>query len=231
MYVRRAGDYDGLGTSARFNIPTAVCLAKNGRMAFTVERTKGRIRVVDLDTKEVRTIAGDNLGSIDGLHYYANFYYPTDCAATEDGSIVYIVEGFTPSRGGKIRKVAVATSEVTTIAGPLFGTANPIGSADGPGPNATFNEPRGIALSPDHTTAFVTEYGGNLVRQIDLASGMVSTLAGTGTAGFANGAGDSAEFNKPNHIAIGPDGASLYIADGANQRIRQIEIATRMVRS
>lgn len=230
VYVPCAGETDGVGTSVKFTAPTAVCLARNGRMAFTVENTYGQIRVLDLDTKEVRKIAGYRRDSVDGIHYDAEFYYPTDCAATEDGSIVYVVEGFTSSRGGKIRKVVVDTSVVTTIAGPPFGDLNPIGSDDGPAPNATFNEPRGIALAPSGAQAFVTEYGGNVVRQIDLASGMVSTLAGTGTAGFADGAGVSAEFDKPNHIAIRPDGASLYVADGGNRRVRQIDVATRVVR-
>ena len=75
--------------------------------------------------------------------------------------------------------------------------------------------------SADDATLYV---GGAALRSriqaIDIASRAVTTLAGTGVAGFADG--NSAQFNSPRGLAVSPDGMSLYVADYNNNRVRQV---------
>ena len=80
-----------------------------------------------------------------------------------------------------------AQCEVTTFAG--SGIA---GSADGTGTEAQFNRPNRLAIDSDGNI-YVTE-GGHLIRKITSAA-EVTTLAGSGVAGFANGTGAEAQFN------------------------------------
>ncbi|HEX2270188.1 MAG TPA: IPT/TIG domain-containing protein, partial [Pyrinomonadaceae bacterium] len=115
-----------------------------------------------------------------------------------------------------------SSSSVTTIAG---GAGTP-GYADGNGSDARFQKLSGIAVGPDDTI-YVADAGNHRIRMVRQSGGpgsdvwTVSTLAGNGNAGFADGTGASAMFNNPQGVAIGPGGV-VYVADTANNRIRRI---------
>ena len=91
-----------------------------------------------------------------------------------------------------IRRVEVATGAVTTLAG-----SGKKGNADGVGDAAQFNEPHGLAVSPDGSALFVTDHGNNKIRRVEVATGAVTTFAGSGEGGDADGVGDAAEFCCP----------------------------------
>ena len=127
-----------------------------------------------------------------------------------------------------IRKVVLATGEVTTLAG-LPGVA---GSEDGTGTEARFGGPRGVA-SDGAGNLFVTDTsydpatpGGGTIRQVVIATGKVSTLAGSpGLAGSVDGIGADARFGDLQGVAT--DGAgNLFVADPDNGGIRKVAIAT-----
>jgi RHS repeat-associated protein len=115
-----------------------------------------------------------------------------------------------------------ASANVTTIAGGP-GTS---GYVDGNGPDARFKKLSGIAVGPDDTI-YIADAGNQRIRMVRPSTGnaptvwTVSTLAGNGTAGFADGAGTAAMFNNPQGIAVGAN-AQVYVADTANNRIRRI---------
>jgi len=67
----------------------------------------------------------------------------------------------------------------------------------------------------------VADYFNNLIRQIVISTGAVTTVAGTGSSGSANGTGTSASFYYP--MGITTDGTNLYVADQRNHLIRKIE--------
>jgi sugar lactone lactonase YvrE len=77
-------------------------------------------------------------------------------------------------------------------------------------------------LSPDEKTLYVADYLNHAIRAIDLASRQVTTLAGNGTAGFANGAGDKAQFNQPYNVKVDANGR-LYVPDQNNHAIRRVD--------
>jgi len=106
------------------------------------------------------------------------------------------------------------------------------GGADGAGKmamlNVTFNRPMGLAIDPSGSLLYIADSLSHKIRQIHLASGDVTTLAGCGKAGYKNGVGTDAMFNTPHAIALSPDGQTMFVADTYNHRIRKIDVAARM---
>jgi sugar lactone lactonase YvrE len=113
----------------------------------------------------------------------------------------------------RIRKITPA-GLVSTLAG-----SGEWGFADGASGVAQFNGPNGIAVDASGNV-YVADDMNHRIRKITPA-GVVSTLAGNGTAGFNNGTGEAAQFYAPMGIAIDASG-NLYVADGGNHRIRKV---------
>jgi len=121
----------------------------------------------------------------------------------------------TTQMGGSIQGVELCLSTaVTTLAG-----TGSTGSANGTGTSASFNSPRGITT--DGTNLYVSDLSNHLIRKIVISTGAVTTVAGTGSSGSANGTGTSASFYRPKGITT--DGTNLYVADRGNHLIRKIE--------
>ncbi len=119
-----------------------------------------------------------------------------------------------------IRKIAT-NGTVTTVAGsgPLAG-----GWIDSASGSPKLNCPSGIVVAADGTM-YVAEYSGSVIRKVT-ASGTVSTVAGSGANGYVEGTGTTAYFRQPEGLALDAAGTKLYVADGANHRIRTVTIAT-----
>ena len=98
----------------------------------------------------------------------------------------------------------------------------PEGVGDDTGNAARFNTPRGIVYDAVSGFLYVAYSQSHVIRRVTTA-GVVSFLAGSGVAGFADGAGDAVQFNKPAGIAIGSDGR-LYVTDKDNHRLRVLDI-------
>ena len=127
----------------------------------------------------------------------------------------------TTQMGGSRQGVELCLSTVVTT---LAGTGSS-GSANGTGTSASFNLPQGITT--DGTNLYVTENNNHSIRQIVISTGVVTTVAGTGSSGSANGTGTSAGFNST--IGITTDGTNLYVAEKGNHLIRKIVISTGVV--
>lgn len=168
----------------------------------------------------VVTIAGSPgvTGSTDAVGTSARFTIPNGITISPDSTTLYV----TDYGNSTIRKIDLATGTVTTLAGKtgVTGSANEIGTA------ATFNGPHDMAA--DATNLYVTDYGNNIIRKIDIATGVVTTLAGkTGVSGTGDGTGTAATFNGP--AGITTDGTSLFVTDANSNTIRKIDLATRAV--
>ena len=135
-------------------------------------------------------------------------------ALSQDGGALFV----TDQGNRKIRRVAVATGEVTTIAG-----SGEEGGADGVGDAAQFYIPSGIAISLDGGALFVADLANHKIRRVEVATGEVTTVAGSGTRGSADGVGDAAQFNGPAGIAISSDGSTLLVSSGDG--FRQVCVA------
>lgn len=202
------GSSNGTGTAARFNRPSGI--TADGISLYVADSENAVIRKIIIATGEVSTLAGTSglLGWADGTGSSASFWWPS--GITTDGANLYI----TDDGNHLIRKVIIATGEVTTLAGNR-GTA---GSADGTGAAATFSTPRGITT--DGRYLYVAD-SGNTIRKIVIETGEVTTVAGSaGSSGFTDGKSNAARFSNPEGITT--DGASLFISDRDNNSIRKI---------
>jgi DNA-binding beta-propeller fold protein YncE len=125
--------------------------------------------------------------------------------------------------GHAIDRVDLATSTFSIFAGRQFQA----GSADGPRAAARFRSPHGLATDGAHL--FVADTGNHTIRQVDLATGSVTTIAGmAGQPGSTDGTGAAARFDHPCGIATA-DGATLFVTDRANFTVRRVDVASREV--
>jgi hypothetical protein len=210
------GSGDGLGAVARFYNPVGI--TTDGSNLYVSELNNHTIRKIVIATGLVTTLAGSagSPGSGDGIGSAARFSQPHDL--TTDGTNVYVSD----SGNHTIRKIVIATGAVTTLAG----VAGSAGSGDGIGSAARFYMP--IGITTDGTYLYVPDAGNSTIRRVVIATGAVTTLAGTaGSAGSSDGTGPSARFNAPQGITT--DGTNLYLTDTANYTIRKIVIATGVV--
>nr|WP_294934188.1 T9SS type A sorting domain-containing protein [uncultured Flavobacterium sp.] len=157
----------------------------------------------------VSTFAGTGIiGAADALGTAASFYFPTVVTLDLQGNSIVVDRS-----NHKIRKIS-PEGTVTTIAG-----TGAIGSLSGPGNAATFKYPDG-AVVDSQGNIFISDQSNHKIRKID-TNGMVSTFAGSGTAGFLDGTGTVARFYYPAGMAVDAND-NLYVADYSNHRIRKI---------
>ncbi len=210
------GSMDGVGTLAQFHYPTGVAVDSVGNV-YVVDTQNHRIRKITVSgtTSEVSTLAGTGaygfMDDTNGMASSAQFNEPSGVAVDSAGN-VYVAD----YSNHRIRKITVSgtTSEVSTLAG--TGT---MGDVDGAGNIAKFNNPYGVAIDSDDNV-YVADYSNHRIRKIT-SMGVVSTLAGTGTMGDVDGAGNIAKFNSPTSVAVDSDG-NVYVTDSENHRIRKV---------
>ena len=203
-----AGAIDGQGTAASFYEATDVALDASGNV-YVADFLNFKIRKITTDGL-VSTFAGSGVhGSANGRGTAASFDSPNGLAIDAAGN-VYVAEEIT----NQIRKIT-PSGFVTTFAG---STAR--GSNDGSGLLASFYYPKGMAFDASGNL-YVADNGSDLIRKIT-PQAYVSTIAGNGVEGFANGNGSSASFNRPADVVVDPSG-NVFVADAFNNMIRKIE--------
>lgn len=199
------GSDDGKGTAASFSFPTGITSDAAGNIYISDHGTF-LIRKITPDGT-VSTIAGSGETiEKDGLGRQASFNFPSGMVTDAAGNI-YVAD----TDVGTVRKIT-SNGMVTTIVGKRV-------IIDGDAKNATFNRPTDLVTDATGNL-FVADAGNNVIRQITTA-GIVSTYAGTGLPGNADGALKTASFSCPLGIAIDVSG-NLFIADSANNLIRKI---------
>ena len=159
----------------------------------------------------VTTLAGDGLaGAAEGNMplTVARFADPYGVAVDQAGTI-YIADA---GDNNRIRKLTQGGATSTLAGGKE-------GYADGQGAQAMFNTPSGIAID-GKGNLYVADTGNNAIRKV-APDGTVSTLAGSGVAGKADGKGKNAQFNGPVGVAV-DEGGVVYVADTYNDAIRRI---------
>ncbi|MHB1865467.1 MAG: esterase-like activity of phytase family protein [Candidatus Saccharimonadales bacterium] len=185
----------------------------------------------------VSTIAGafHERGALDGPGREARFEFPQGIVAAPDGTIYIADTGNDLIRKISSNGLSASTPTPAHLRHLNVDVENVAGSEhraryrDGVGPNARFNNPEGLAISPDGKTLYVADSRNNMIRKIDLATKTVSTIAGHTFPSSGDGVGKSAGFESPRGLAISPDGKTLYVADSGNNMIRKIDLATSTV--
>lgn len=209
------GSSDGAGTAASFNEPWGIACDTAGNLYVSDTRSY-KIRKID-PAGNVTTIAGTGVfGTTNGPANTSRFGFPAGIAVTRDGQTIYVADYNTHV----IRRISGGL--VSTVAGTVFIT----GSADGQGTLATFNHPYGLSMMTNGNLAIADEWNCNI--RMMTPSGLVSTLAGIGSAGSSDGPALTASFNFPAGITADTVG-NLFIADVLNSTIRQFNTVSSQV--
>lgn len=206
------GSVDGVGAAVHFSDPWTFTGDGAGHV-FVVDGSI--IRAIDEATSTVTTLAGtwSIVGSADGVGPAAQFYQPG--GATYYAGRVYLCD----TENHTVRTIDPATATVATFAG----ATGQAGSNDGDLSTARFREPEGIA-SDGAGNLYVADVDNNTIRAIAVATGAVTTIAGTvGAGGNVDGIGSAARFNKPKAMAYGS--GTLFILDSGNLSLRALTVA------
>jgi hypothetical protein len=211
-------EHDGTGAAAQFNTPEGIAADAAGNV-WVADAGGGTIRRIVAATAVVTTFAGSGAnGFVDGTGTAAQFNQPRGIIADGAGNL------YVSDAGNQlIRKIVVATAVVTTLAGGV-GQA---GRVDATGMAARFNGPRGLALD-GAGNLYVADSSNSCIRAVVLATGVVTTLAGTGMPGPNDGVGTAAAFDNARGVVADGRG-NLYVADTNNSMVRKIVIATAQV--
>jgi len=199
---------DGPGPQTALSSPWD--LARVGEKLYIAMAGTHQIWVMDLATQRVWVFAGTGgEGATDGPNARATFAQPSGLAT--DGKTLYVAD----SEASSIRAIDLMSNQTRTLAGSgeLFG----FGLRDGPGKQALFQHPLGVALYGG--TLLVADTFNSVIRSIDTQSGAVETWPGEG-----DGEG-ALKLYEPGGLCVAGD--RLYIADTNHHRVLEVQIATR----
>ncbi|MEI6816397.1 MAG: T9SS type A sorting domain-containing protein [Bacteroidota bacterium] len=207
-----------LATSAEINSSWGLALDAAGNI-YIGDIYNNRIRKVTVATGIITTIAGTGVSGFNGDNIQATsakIGWSTGMAFDASGHIY-----FTDMTNNRIRKITISTGIITTIAGTGVGGYN---GDNIPATSACVNYPVGLCLD-NLGNIFFADMSNNRVRMITVSTGKITTIAGTGVAGYN---GDSmlaplAQLNLPYAVFIDHSG-KIYIADYSNFRVRQITL-------
>jgi hypothetical protein len=203
------GTLNGPYDSATFGNPFGVAFDSHGNL-FVTCGAQNNIREIS-PAGFVTTFAGDYNGTagwVDAAGTLARFNWPLGIAIDKNDN-VFVME----VNNNRIRKITPAGA-VSTFAGDGTG-----GSTDATGTAASFNSAWGLGIDANNNL-YVPDAGNNKIRKVT-PTGVVTTLAGTGTGGSTDGPALSATFNMPMGIVSDAAG-NFYVSDMANQKIRMI---------
>ncbi len=215
----------GLAIQATLRSPTMIALDASGNL-YIVDNGNYRVRKVTASTGVISTIAGTGTSATSGdggAATAANLTYPYG-VAIDAAANVYISD----YRYNVIRKITYPSGIITTIAG--FNGAG-LGGDGGLASDAQLMGPSGLAFDPSGNL-LICEQGAGRIRKITTATGIISTVAGTGT-GAETSAGDggsalAATFDQPNDVAVNSAG-DIFITDTFADRIRRVDHSTGLI--
>jgi len=200
----------GPATGAQLNIPSGVAVDAAGSL-YIADASNSRVRKVSNGV--ISTVAGNGGPGFSGDNYPATsteLFAPSGVAVDSAGNL-YIAD----TSNFRIREVS--NGVITTVAG--NGTQGFSGD-NGPATSAQLYDVCGVAID-SVGNLYIADGNGNRVRKV--SNGVITTVAGNGVAGFSgdNGPATSAQLAGPWGVAVDSAG-NLYIADGNNNRIREV---------
>ena len=205
----------GPAISASLNHPYRVYVDASGNVYFA-EQFNHRVRKVDAVTGIITTVAGNGTAGFSGdggPAISASLSNPLEVLMDGSGNL-YIAD----FGNRRIRKVD-PSGTITTVAG--NGTISASGDG-GPAISAGFH-PNGISLD-GAGNIYIADQNNHRIRKVDITSGIISTVAGTGTFGFSGDGGPAIAAKLRNPAGVYVDGVgNIYIADFTNSRVRKVD--------
>ena len=210
-----------LATTSNLFRPASVAVDVEGNI-YIADSANHRIRKVSASTGLISTVAGTGTRSYNGDNIdatTAQLSAPLAVAVDKNGDI-YIADTF----NNRLRKVTISTGKITTIAGTGVNSYN---GDNIDATTATIANPKGVAVDREGNV-FIADSENYRIRKVIVSTGKITTIAGTGIAGFT-GDGVIAINARLNYVTgIAVDGVdNFYIADTSNHRIRSMTGALR----
>jgi sugar lactone lactonase YvrE len=216
----------GLATAAQMDEPVCVVLDSAGNL-YISDVQANVVRKVSAASGIISDYAGNGVptyGGDGGQATSASMYGPTGCALDSAGNL-YVAD----EANNVVRKITASTGIITTVAGNGFEAGSSSGGFSGDGGLATkaeINHPWGIAVD-SAGDLFISDTGNQRVREVNGSTGIITTIAGTGTYGLS-GSGivaTNAQIGNPEQLAL--DGAgNLYITEQGECAIAKVNLAT-----
>ncbi len=213
----------GSATNAELSAPDGVAVDTAGNI-YIADTQNCRIRKVATSTGAISTVAGNGTCSYSGdggPAASAELFEPSG-VAVDSANNIYIADW----DNSRIRKVTASTGVISTVAG------NGTKGFAGDGKKATsakLSSPFGVAID-SAANIYIADVGNYRIRKVTVSTGIISTVAGNGTQGYAGdgGAATSAELQGPTGVAVDSAG-NIYIADSYGNRIRKVAASTGII--
>lgn len=210
----------GPATAAGLYSPRGIVLDPSGNL-YVAEFFGNRVRKVATETGMISRAVGTGFpgfGGEGGVATAARISYPKELAMDITGNL-YIAD----TLNHRVRKVAVGTAIITTLAG---NGSSAFSGDGGPATQAALNTPVGVSVD-NAGNLYIADRDNQRVRKVDATTGIIVTFAGNGEKGFSGDGGPatSASLNEPEGLAIDSFG-TVYIADERNKRVREVDPVT-----
>lgn len=234
----RFGNVNGEKSVALIGRPKDMVLSPDGATMYLAENNK--IRSINPRTAEVSALIGNSVDNYQEARTGTNarFSDVSSIDINSAGDTLYV----TDRNNHRIRGITIATQTDFLITG--AGNTNDDGQTangyqegakclnaftTGVSGCAYFDNPSGLVISPNDQYLYVADTANNRIRRVTIATGETSLIAGSGTAGYKDAAGSSAQFSRPFGVDITSDGKTLYVADSRNHVIRAIDLTSNTV--
>ena len=214
---------NGPPVSATLYAPVSVAVDAQGDI-FIADTANSVIREVSASTGLITTVAGNGTsgyGGDGGLATSAELNSPYGIAIDGAGNLIIADSG-----NNRIREVNAASHVITSLAG---NGAPGYGGDNGPASTAELNFPEGVAVD-SVGDVFIADSNNNVIREINVSTHKITTVAGTGAIGATgdNGLAVSATLNLPTGVAVDAPG-DVFIADSNNNVIREVNASTGVI--
>ena len=222
--IRRVDGSTGIITTVVGNLSHPSSVEVDGMGNLLIADTRNNfVRLWDTSTQALTTTAGNGTlfySGDGGPATIASLSFPQGVAVDVAGNVL-----ISDSSSNRIRKVNAITGIITTVAGTgLQGYTGDGGAAT----SADLSGPYGVAL--DGTgNLFISDSGNNVVRRVDAVTGIITTVAGDGIAGYS---GDGGPATKANLLATGltvDSAGNIFISDGYDSYVRKVDAATGVI--
>jgi sugar lactone lactonase YvrE len=210
-------------TAAELANPFGVAVAPNG-IIYIADTFNDQIDYVSPNTGVIKVLAGNGTaGDVNGPFLSAEFYDPRGLTFDAQLDALFVAD----RDNNAIRELNLGTGQVTTVAGD--GTYGYSGDG-GPATSAELASPTAVAVGPTGLNLYIADTFNNVVREVALPTGIITTIAGNGTAGYSGDGGPatSAELYDPSGVVVDSAG-NVYIADSDNEVVREVTASTQVI--
>lgn len=217
----------GPATSSYLFHPSAVSLSANAAVLYICDCFNNRIRMVTKRTGIITTLAGNGeygFSGDGGPASEASLASPSTTAVDSVSGNIYIAD----SSNSRIRMVTVSNGIISTVAG--TGSFGSTGDG-GPALSAKLGYPIGLAVATSSGNLYISDYLSNCVRMIEISTGIITTIAGTGAYGSTGDGGKAtvAALKYPAGLALDSISGNLFICGAGSNRIRMVTKSTGII--